>query len=144
MIVLIETLATVAAAWFAGGALYASVVEHPARVQAGRAVALAEFAASYPRGARWQGSLAAFGLLCGLAAFAATGHPAWGAGAVILGAAIPWTLVMMAPVNLRLMAGPGTPDGEAERLLSRWGRLHAVRSVLGIVALLVYLGQLGR
>jgi len=59
---------------------------------------------------------------------------------VILGAVIPWTLVLMAPVNKRLMAGPA-PAGGDDLPLSRWGRLHAVRSVLGVVALLVFLMQ---
>ena len=59
---------------------------------------------------------------------------------MILGAVIPWTLVLMAPVNKRLMAGPA-PAGGDDLLLSRWGRLHAVRSVLGVVALLVFLMQ---
>ena len=52
----------------------------------------------------------------------------------------PYTLVVIRPTNTRLLA----PDldknaAEARGLLLRWGRLHAVRSVLSLLALVVFL-----
>lgn len=49
-----------------GAALYVTAVEHPARMQCGSAVAVAEFGPSYQRAAVMQGSLAAIGMVCGV------------------------------------------------------------------------------
>jgi len=140
----LEILTTLAAACFAGGALYVSLVEHPARLRAGLTVAVAQFAESYPRGARWQGSLAAVCLLSGLVTFAATGRALWAVGALTMGAVIPWTLLLMLPTNRRLLDATAPASAAAEALLlARWGRLHSVRAALGVVALLIFLARLG-
>jgi len=49
------------------------------------------------------------------------------------------------PTNKRLLDPATANDVDlAERLLSRWGRLHAVRSVMSLAALLLFLFLLGR
>ena len=63
-------LATLSCALFTGGALYVSLVEHPARLQCGTRIAVTEFAPSYKRGSVMQASLAAgrnTGIYCLLA-----------------------------------------------------------------------------
>jgi uncharacterized membrane protein len=61
-------------------------------------------------------------------------------GAVVLVANWPYTLLVIMPTNLRLMAtAPEAADAAARSLLERWGRLHAVRSVLGAIATLLFL-----
>jgi hypothetical protein len=53
---------------------------------------------------------------------------------------MPFTVVAILPTNKRLLSpAPDRRSAEAERLLSRWGGLHAVRSVLSGVALLIFL-----
>jgi len=52
---------------------------------------------------------------------------------------LPWTFVVIMPVNRKL--GAIGPDGDAapiRPLVRRWGYLHAVRSLLGILAILAY------
>jgi hypothetical protein len=56
------------------------------------------------------------------------------------GQVIPFTLLVILPTN-KLLLSP-TPDKqsvETERLLVRWNALHAVRSVLSGLALLLFL-----
>jgi hypothetical protein len=55
-----------------------------------------------------------------------------------MAAVIAFTLVVILPTNKRLL-DPALDSGSAEAatLLARWGRLHAVRTVLGGVALLL-------
>jgi hypothetical protein len=136
MLGLLTWLATLAAALFAGGALYVSLAEHPARLACGPPMAVAEFRTSYPRAARLQGSLAAVGILCGVGAWLG-GAPATSlAAGLLLSAVIAFTLVGMMPTSRRLLdrgLGPDTP--EADRLLRRWGALHAIRTLLGLGAL---------
>jgi hypothetical protein len=133
----LTAITTLAAACFAGGALYVSLVEHPARMRAGLTVALAEFVPSYARASVWQGGLAAVALGCGIAAAVVTGRTSWLWAALLVGAAIPWTLAVMMPTNRQLTAATDAlPAPQSRALLDRWARLHAVRTVLGCAGLL--------
>jgi hypothetical protein len=133
-------IATVAAGLFAGAAVYITAVEQPARVSCGTEVALREFAPSYKRGAVMQASLAVIGCLAGLGAAWQMENPMVAAGALLLGAVVPFTLIVIFPTNARLLDPSLDPrSAEAAQLLRRWGHLHAVRSVLSIVSFLVLL-----
>ncbi|MGH7841446.1 MAG: DUF1772 domain-containing protein [Candidatus Binataceae bacterium] len=139
----LNLIATLSAAFFAGGATYVSLAEHPARL-ADPAIALRQFQLSYPRAARWQASMAA---LCLLTAVVATwlGAGWWCAiGGLAVGAVIPFTLIVMKPLNHRLLDQtiPLT-TAEAAALLRRWGQLHWVRSLLGALGLLILLASNG-
>ena len=58
---------------------------------------------------------------------------------------IPFTAVAIPPTNTQLLDPATANDLElAERLLTRWGRLHAVRSVLSLASLLTFLFLLGK
>jgi hypothetical protein len=64
----------------------------------------------------------------------------WLIAGVLLGGVIPFTLIVILPTNKRLLNPTlDKRPAEAERLLARWGRLHAVRSVLSGLALLLFL-----
>jgi hypothetical protein len=65
-----ELLALVCTALFAGAAIYVSVVEHPARLTCGPAVALAQWRPSYKRAAAMQSMLATVGVLSAIVAYA--------------------------------------------------------------------------
>ena len=135
-----ELIATLCAAIFAGAAVYINLVEHPARMSLGSGPALAEWAPSYHRATLMQAPLALVGALAAVAAWLTGGGAWWLAGGVALGAVIPITLLVIFPTNRELL-DPATA-GNLERagvLLGRWNRLHAVRSALSTVALLLFL-----
>jgi uncharacterized membrane protein len=141
--VILASLAVLCAGLFAGAALYVTAVEHPARLSCGPALALREFAPSYRRGARLQASLAGVGVLAAVGAWYQTGHTVLLVGGLLLGAVVPFTLLVIFPVNNRLLAPTLVPEAaEAEVLLRQWGRLHAVRTVLGILAFATLLAAL--
>ena len=135
-----EFVAVLSCTLFTGAAAYITFVEHPARMQCGVEVAATEFAPSYRRATVMQATCAAVGLLSSVAAWL-TGASFWWLGAgVLLGSVIPFTLIVILPTNKRLLDPTlDKRSAEAERLLSRWGRLHAVRSVLSGLALLLFL-----
>jgi hypothetical protein len=134
-------LATAAAALFAGGALYATFVEHPARQACGPPMAVAHFRRSYPRGAALQAPLALVGGLAAVGVWLAGGPASWLWGGLALAAVVPYTLVVMRPTNRRLMDPALAPDVlETRRLLRRWGVLHLARTALGLIALGLMLG----
>ena len=135
-----EFIAAFACALFTGAAVYITFVEHPARIQCGVERAVTEFAPSYRRATVMQATCAAVGLLSSVAAWLAGASFWWLVAGVLLGSVIPFTLVVVLPTNKRLLDPTlDKRSAEAERLLSRWGRLHAVRSVLSGLALLLYL-----
>ena len=134
----LELIALLCTGLFAGAAVYITLVEHPARLEGGPAVALAEFRPSYRRAAVMQASLAAVGLLTAVGAWAlGRGVPVLVAG-LLLGAMIPFTLLVVLPTNKRLLDPALDPHStETASLLTRWGRLHAVRSVASAGALVI-------
>jgi len=125
---------------FTGAAVYITFIEHPARMQCGVEIAVTEFAPSYRRATVMQAACAAVGLLASFVAWLAGSGFWWLVAGVLLGSVIPFTLIVILPTNKRLLSPAlDRRSAEAERLLARWGRLHAVRSVLSAVALLLFL-----
>lgn len=130
-----EFVAMLASGGFAGAAVYITAVEHPARVQCGTAVAVKQFAPSYRRAAKMQGGLAVVGLVAGIVATLQGAGIGWAIGGTVLGAVVPLTLIGIMPTNKRLLdRSLDVESAEARDLLERWGRLHAVRTVLGSLA----------
>ena len=133
-------LALIVAATFFGAAIYVNVAEQPARLRLDDRSALAEWKPAYKRGFAMQGPLAVVGCLLGLIAWWQSGDWRWLAGAVLLIANWPYTLIGIMPTNNRLMtmrleeAGP-----ESRALMEDWGRLHAVRTALGALATVTFL-----
>jgi Domain of unknown function (DUF1772) len=128
---------------FCGASLYVNIVEHPARMSCGTDFAVREFAPSYKRAAVMQAALALAGSLFGLAAAWRLRDTIVALGAVSLGAVIPFTLVVILPINRRLLdLGLDRNAPPARALLERWNKLHAVRSVLSAVAFALFLLRL--
>jgi hypothetical protein len=131
----LELLALVCTTLFAGASLYASVVEHSARLGCGTAVALTEWRPSYKRAAVMQVTLGVVALLAAIGAYPmGRGLPVL-LGALLLATVVPFTLVVIMPTNKELLnptRGADTPD--TATLLEHWGRLHAVRTVVSLLA----------
>jgi hypothetical protein len=131
-------VAFICTALFAGAALYVSLVEHPARMSCDLSVALAEFRPSYKRGAVMQAPLALVGAVAAIAAYYfGNGISTLVAGIVLL-TVIPWTLIVIMPVNRQLLdesRTSQTPDTDV--LLKKWGRLHMIRTVASLLALAI-------
>ena len=137
---LIEGLAILATALFTGAALYVSLVEQPARLALPTEIAIAEWRPSYKRASLMQATLAVLGTLLGIAAGIATAGANWIIGAFLLSAVVPFTLFVMWPTNKRLEdPALDLSSAEARELLTRWERLHAVRTATSLAALLLML-----
>jgi uncharacterized membrane protein len=142
---LTELLATLSSGLFAGASVYINLVEHPARMEAGTHLALTEFSPSYHRATVTQVSLASVGFLSALVAWRLRLDSRWLIGGGLLVSVIPFTAVAILPTNKQLLDPATANDLDlAERLLTRWGRLHAVRSVLSLASLLTFLFLLGK
>jgi Domain of unknown function (DUF1772) len=137
---LIGHLALAVAAMFTGAAFYINFAEQPARLGLKDRPLLTEWKTAYQRGFLMQASLAVVGFALGGFAWWQTGKPAFLAGALLMLANWPWTLLAIKPVNDALMAadlgkaGPKTRD-----LIVKWDKLHLIRTVLGGLAVLAFL-----
>lgn len=133
-------LALIAAALFTGAAAYINVAEQPARLGLNDSALLAEWKPAYKRGFAMNASLALIGFALGALAAYLESEWRWLAGALVLLANWPFTLIAIMPTNRRLMAAQVQDAGPGSRaLVEKWGRLHAVRSLLGMSATLLFL-----
>jgi|SRR5215211_6672741 len=131
--------ALVVAALFTGAAVYINVAEQPARLGLDDRAMLAEWKPSYKRGLTMQASLAVIGFLIGAAAWWQLGGWQWLAGAVLLVANWPFTLFVIMPTNNRLMEmAPSSAGPDSRALIVTWGKLHAVRGLLGALATIMF------
>ena len=134
-----ESIATLACGVFFGAALYISVVQHPATLEAGVPFAARFFGPMYRRASVLQVAAAILGTIAAALAWYRGAGVAWLIGAMLLFAVIPFTLVAIMPVNRQLLAPGRDPESaDTESLLRRWASLHAVRTALSGFAFVLF------
>lgn len=135
-----QLIATAACGVFFGAALYISVVQQPAVLEAGGGVAGRYFPPMYRRAAALQIASAATGAAAGVIAWAVYGDIWWLVGGLILFSVVPLTLFWIKPINDQLLDPRRDPESsDTEWLLRRWGARHAIRVVLSGVAFMIFL-----
>src|SRR5438128_478889 len=102
-----QLAAILSCALFAGAALYINVAEHPARMQCGTELAATVFAPSYRRAAVMQVALAVVATVSAIVSWWLDSSVLWIAGALLIFAVIPFTLIVILPTNKQLLA-PGS------------------------------------
>jgi len=143
MISAVQFIAAMSTTLFAGAAIYINFVEHPARMGCDTKTAATVWAPSYKCATVMQASLAILGFLSGLSVWLLGGGILWLVGAVFIGLVVPFTFIVIMPTNHQLLApGRDLASSETRTLLEKWGKLHAVRSILSFIASVVYVGLL--
>jgi Domain of unknown function (DUF1772) len=134
-----EFLAVICGSLFAGAALYINIAEHPARMLLETRVAALQWAPSYRRATWMQAPLAVVSSIAGVAVWFTGGSAGWLVAAVLIGAVVPFTFIVIMPTNHRLLATDlELGSAETRALLKRWGSLHAVRTLLSMGATGLY------
>jgi hypothetical protein len=128
---------------FAGAATYITLVEHPARLSLGPEIAARQWAPSYARATMMQVPLALMATAGGVFLWLRGAGRLWLWGALCIVAVIPFTLLAIMPTNAALLEpGRDLASPETRALLETWGRLHAVRTGLSLLATIVMLRAL--
>jgi hypothetical protein len=135
-------LALVLASVFAGAALYINVAEQPARLQLDDAGLLTEWKPSYKRGFGMQATLAVTAALLAFWTAWTAQDWRWGLGGMLILSNWPYTLLGMMPTNKAIERTAVADAGTARPLIQKWGYLHAVRTLLGATATVVFLWAL--
>jgi len=138
MIDTLEMLALLVAGAFTSAAFYINFAEHPARMQLDTAAALAQWKPAYKAGYVMQATLAVIGGAAGVLAGFSSGLM-WSVGGVLLLLNWPYTLLVILPLNNKLMAiAPEEAGDDARDMLARWNALHAGRTLLGAAATIIF------
>ena len=138
MLEVTKLLATFCCGVFFGAALYISLVQHPAALEMGNEFAARFFRPMYRRAAGLQASLALVGCASAIWAWLSGAGALWLAVAVVIGSVIPFTLIVIKPVNDALLQNRNAAL-EVAALLTRWGYLHRARTVASGLAFLLCL-----
>jgi hypothetical protein len=138
MLQLFEFAALVACGLLTGANMYITTVVHPPGEKTGPELEVRFFRSTFHRAHVMQASLTILGLLFSIAASLVGAPRAWIVGAAILASVLLLTLIIIKPVNKKLLE-PSLDCGStrAQELISRWSRLHIFRSSLCIAALCV-------
>jgi hypothetical protein len=140
---LIGELALLTAAFFSGAAFFINFAEQPARLRLDPKSLYMQWSESYRRGFKLQAPLALVCGIMGLAAFYISHDWRWLLGAAFILANMPFSILMMMPLNRKILATSAeSADAETVLEIKRWGTLHAVRTLLGACATAIYLWSL--
>lgn len=138
-----EILSFVFTGLFAGAALYVSLVEHPARMANTLGIALAEFRPSYKRASVMQVTLAVLGVAGAVGAYLLGRGISTLVAGIVLATVVPYTLIVIMPITRQLQDETRTArTDDTEVLLEKWGKLHNVRTIAGLLALVILAANL--
>lgn len=137
---LIGEIALATAAMFTGVVGYINIAEHPARLHLDDESLMQQFQPSARRGLILHATLAALSGALGIAAFFVSFNFRWLLGAALILANWPFTIFIVKPTDDQLMAtAPQNAHTEVRSLVEQWGRLHALRTALGLAATVAYI-----
>ncbi|MGC8495071.1 MAG: DUF1772 domain-containing protein [Syntrophobacteraceae bacterium] len=142
---IVKFIAALSCTLFTGAAIHVNLVGHPSRLGCYRQADAAEWEPSFKRATMMQALLAILSCLAGVGAWRLSGDIIWLIGAIMIGLVVPFTLIAIMPANHKLLKrNRNLASDETRELLDKWEKLHSVRSVLSLIASLIYLVLLVR
>ena len=135
----VQVIAVLSCTIFAGAAIYINLVEHPARMDCGTKIAATVWAPSYHRATMMQAPLAIVSFLAGTTVWILGGSVTWFVGALLIGLVVPVTFLIIMPTNEQLLIpSRNLESNETHALLNRWAKFHGIRSILSLIASIIY------
>lgn len=144
MATLLLFITVMASGIFSGAAIYINAAEHPARLECrdSSQFVLKQWQISYHRAAIMQASLALLSGLFGVLSYMSFDLSfSWLLACLMIFSVIPFTLKMIMPTN-NFLHKIDHKDASLFPTLEKWGKLHAVRSVVSTLAFAIFVGNL--
>lgn len=94
-----KLISTFSCGVFFGAALYISLVQHPAALETGNEFAVRFFRPMYRRAALLQATLAIVACVSGMVSWVGGAGHLWLGSAILIGTIVPFTLIVIKPVN---------------------------------------------
>jgi hypothetical protein len=131
---MLEMTATIAAGLWAGISIYIALVEHPSALRVGLEFATEYFRVMSRRTAPLMMLLAAAGGAAAAYEWYAGADRWWLVGGCLLLAQFPLTAIFIVPTNIKLLkVVVAESPGDAARLHAHWGRMHMLRTLIGVL-----------
>lgn len=130
-------IAFISTLFFTAICLYVSIVEQPARMLCSTATALEQWRPGYRRAAALQIVLAITSIAGSIMVYTSTNNLLILFAALSIMLVIPFTLIVIMPVNKSLLQPGRQADNDTRELLAKWGRLHHIRTLLSLTATLL-------
>jgi hypothetical protein len=141
--ILYQYISLLSCGLFTGASIYINTVEHPSRMEVGVKYTSTVFPGAYRRGAIMQAGLAIICFVFSILAFLNGASAFWLYAGVIQFSVVPFTFLVIMPVNKQLLDPNMDRDSpHTKKLFETWGKLHGMRSVASSVAFLLFLNQL--
>lgn len=133
-----KLIAKISTSLLAGSSLYMSLVEHPAKMEAGIKVATTLFEPCYRKSSLLSIVLASTGFLGALSSYAIEADKKWLAAGLLTFSVIPFKYLVMSSTTKSLMAPSieQNPD-KAELLFEKWNRLNMLKSIICLSSMLI-------
>lgn len=133
-----EFIALFACGTFFGAAIYITLAQHPAMLEA--EVGDRFFPPMYRRAAAMQVGCALLGFIAGIIAAYQNAEWLWLVGSLSLIAVVPITYGVIKPINdILLSPNQHTDPRQIEALLQRWGPRHALRTIVSGIGFALFL-----
>lgn len=131
--------ALITASIFSGAAIYINFVEQPARFNLENSALLAAWKPAYRKGFTLQSALAFISGMLGIIGYLQSHNYLWLMGAGIILLNWPYTFIFIRPIVQKLLKTDIHLANQVTRnMITQWGTLHAVRSALGILAVMIF------
>jgi hypothetical protein len=128
-------IAKLSATLFAANSLFINTIQHPARMSQSTTFAVTDFRLTFKRIAAQQSTLSLVGLVSGMISYYYQPSYQLLIPAIMMGAMIPYTLLLIFPINSELMNLKLEKEAlRANYLLHRWLKLHTIRTFVSVVA----------
>ena len=137
-----QAFALIFAAAFVGAAFYVNWVEQPARLALDEEALLKEWAPSDSRGMGLLAALAVVAAISGFVSYFESQDVRWAIGALIIIASWPYTYFVMEPLNNQILSLRGRDVAAARALIRQWGVVESGLTVIGVVAVIIFLWAL--
>jgi hypothetical protein len=133
-----QLISLLATTLFASASFYVSFVEHPARMMSDTTTALTQWRPSFKRAAAMQIILTLITCITSMIAFTINQSFSVLLGGIVLSLVVPYTLIVIMPINRILLSEKTLPQTPSTRaLLEKWGKLHNLRTIISSLSLAI-------